>query len=85
MSDRLIVPMRCDACGAPLRALLCEYCGTEHERVERYIGPTVIELEEMTVPTMVVSNYRSMALRYTSTFSTAANTATNVVYWRHDG
>jgi len=40
--DRMIVPLYCDGCGAPLKEnLKCNYCGSLHERVKRYNGPEI--------------------------------------------
>ena len=42
--NRLIAPLNCEGCGAPLpSSLKCDYCGTRHERVDRYRGPEVPE------------------------------------------
>jgi hypothetical protein len=43
MTDNLYIPMRCDACGAPLpNDLVCKYCGTRHTISERYSGPQIM-------------------------------------------
>lgn len=41
MSERKMVPLCCGACGAPMpkSKVTCEYCRTEHEPIERYVGP----------------------------------------------
>lgn len=42
--DRLIAPLFCQQCGAPLTdGLTCRYCGTPHERVRQYEGPELYD------------------------------------------
>jgi len=44
MANRMIAPLYCDGCGAGLPInLRCEYCGLQHQKVQRYAGPEIPE------------------------------------------
>lgn len=84
MKDREYIPIVCSGCGAPLPTnLKCEYCGTRHERKQRYTGPDIPDNMGFVFRSMVNNSVISTNDVYSTCYIQYNNTTTG--NWNVDG